>query len=215
LKAKQFFSITIFIVALGIGGFVVYDYQQQANNQQLLDEYLTNGGIEQERPNDEFQEYDEKDEVGVVPGMIAPDFSLTNLHGGDPITLSDFRGDYVVVNMWATWCAPCRDEMPDFIDFYEKYKDEGVEMIGINMTTQERNTEAIDQFADDFNIPFHLPLDEDGVILNDYEIHAMPTTYLINPDGRVAVKRQGFINYEILENYYKEMKEDYEQKQSS
>lgn len=215
MKAKQFFSIAIVIVAIGIGAFVVYDNRQQANNnQELLDEYLINDGIERENASGEFQEYNEKDEVGLAPGMMAPDFSLTNVAGDEPITLSNYRGDYVVVNMWATWCPPCRDEMPDFINFYEKYKDDGVEMIGVNMTTQERNLEVVDQFIDDFNIPFVTALDEEGVILSDYEVHVMPTTYIIDPTGRVAVRRQGLINYEMLENYYKDIKGNYEDEKS-
>ncbi|WP_416149630.1 TlpA disulfide reductase family protein [Salipaludibacillus sp. HK11] len=218
MRVKQIFSIAIIIVAVGIGAIVIYDDRRETDaNQKLLDEYLESGGIDdRENVNNDFEEYEERDEVGTQPGMLAKDFTLANLDGDkEPVKLSDFRGQYVVVNMWASWCPPCRDEMPDFVEFYENYKDEGVEMIGVNMATQERNMDAVQQFVDDFTVPFYIALDEEGAVLENYAVHVMPTTYIIDPDGRVAVNRPGFINYDILENYYKEIKENYEENLSS
>ncbi|PYZ94425.1 cytochrome C biogenesis protein [Salipaludibacillus keqinensis] len=202
MNGKRLLTIAIFLLAVGLGSYVVYEEQKQKSadeNQRLLDEYLENDGIEQEL-----------DTASVQVGDQARDFNLPQAEGNDTLTLSNMEGKYVVLNMWASWCPPCRDEMPDFINFYEEYKDDGVEVVGINMTTQERNLDVVQQFIDDFDIPFHTVLDEDGEILDGYEVRHMPTTLIIGPDGKVAMRRPGFINYDMLEDSYLEIKQDYE-----
>lgn len=208
------------MAAIGIAAFVIIDSRQQSldDNQQRLDEYIETGGIENEIQNqsDEFEEYEESDEIGTNPGMIATDFNLPSLDGerGDVI-LSELRGNYVIVNFWATWCAPCRKEMPDFIEFYEEYRDEGVEMVGVNLTATENEMDDVKQFVEDFQIPFYIGLDEEGIVEDTYELYAYPTTLIIDPDGRVAVKRLGEIDYEMLENYFIGVKENYESELAS
>ncbi|MGJ9382446.1 hypothetical protein CR203_09985 [Salipaludibacillus neizhouensis] len=215
---KRYVSIAILVAAVAIGAFVIVDSRQDKaldDNQQRLDEFVETGGIENEIQNqsDEFEEYEESSETGTSTGMIAPDFILPTLdEENDEVSLSDLRGSYVIVNFWATWCAPCRDEMPDFIDFFEKYRDDDVEMIGVNLTDTEKNMSDVEQFVTDFQIPFYVALDEKGIVEDTFELHAYPTTLIIDPNGRIAVKRLGEIDYEMLENYFLDVRESFESK---
>lgn len=214
---KKYLSITIFLSALGLGILVIINNQNESvdENTQRLNEYIESGGIESEMQNAEFEDFENSNETGIDPGMMAPDFQLPTLEEGRDFTLSDLRGNYVILNMWATWCAPCRDEMPDFVDFYEDYQGDNVEIVAVNMSTTERNMDNVEQFVEDFQIPFYTVLDEAGKVENDYVISVMPNTYIIDPDGRVVFKRLGFINYDMLEEYYLDVKENYESNQAS
>nr|WP_246238263.1 TlpA disulfide reductase family protein [Alkalicoccus luteus] len=142
--------------------------------------------------------------------MQAPDFSLPTLEE-DELSLSDFEGDYVILNIWATWCPPCREEMPDFAAFYEDYQDEGVHVLGLNRTATEPGIDAVRQFADDFSLPFPVVIDEEDVVEDRYNVYVMPTTYIITPDGRVAMNRPGYISYDVLEEQYLTIREQYEE----
>lgn len=210
---KNYISYLILSAAIGIGIFVFINYQDgnEAEQSDALDQYMEQDGIEREQIEEEDMiSFEALDETGVQPGMQAQNFQLPEMESGDSLALDDLKGSYVVVNMWATWCPPCRDEMPDFVQFYEDYQEEDVEMVGINMTSTERNIEAVEQFAADFEIPFYTLLDEEGVMEEAYEVYVMPSTYIIDPDGQVAMNRPGYISYEILEESFLEIRENYE-----
>jgi peroxiredoxin len=195
----------IFVAAIVIGGYVIYEEIKDNNsdkNEQFLNDYLESGGIEREGVEDL-----EEDQTAMQPGTPAKDFTLTKLNSKETITLSDLRGNYVILNMWASWCPPCRDEMPDFIKFYEEYQDENVVIVAVNMTTEERSVDNVQQFVNDFNIPFYILLDEEGEVKESYDIHYLPTTLIIDPDGKVAVRRPGHLNYDMLVDYYEEVKQ--------
>lgn len=117
--------------------------------------------------------------VSADEGALAPDFLLEQLDGPD-LRLSDFRGQPVVLNFWATWCAPCRKEMPQFVRAYDKYKDDGLVIIGLNL--QEGRTIAQD-FADDFGMDFPIVIDRDGEMRGRYHNLPLPATYFIDRDG--------------------------------
>ncbi|MCH7484807.1 MAG: TlpA family protein disulfide reductase [Chloroflexi bacterium] len=112
-------------------------------------------------------------------GALAPDFLLEALNG-DETRLSDFRGQPVVLNFWATWCAPCRKEMPQFIEAYDVHRDEGLVVVGLNLQESES---IIRPFVDDFGINFPVLIDRDGEVGDDYRLLGLPATYFIGRDG--------------------------------
>jgi peroxiredoxin len=114
-------------------------------------------------------------------GFAAPDFTLETLDG-ETITLSDLRGKAVVVNLWASWCPPCRAEMPALQAAYEADNARGLEILAVNMTYQDREQDARN-FVEDFGLTFTIPLDRDGTVARQYLLRALPSTFFVGPDG--------------------------------
>jgi peroxiredoxin len=117
-------------------------------------------------------------------GFSAPDFTLESL-AGDPITLTDLRGKVVVLNFWASWCTPCRAEMPALNAVYEKFRDQGLVVLGVNTTYQDDET-AARAAIHDWALSFPIVLDRDSATSHRYRIQAMPTTFFIGRDGVIA-----------------------------
>lgn len=114
-------------------------------------------------------------------GFSAPDFTLDLLGGGE-VTLSDLRGKPVVLNIWATWCGPCREEMPAIEKVYRSYKDLGLTVIGLNLTSQD-SERAVTAFVQELDLTFPIALDRDGSVGNRYQLMGLPTTFFIDSQG--------------------------------
>ena len=114
-------------------------------------------------------------------GFLAPDFELKTLTG-ETVRLSDLRGQAVLVNLWATWCPPCREEMPAINKMYEEYKDRGFVVLAVDMTYQDDPTE-VQPFADKYALSFPILLDESGTVGKAYQLKSLPSSYFINRDG--------------------------------
>ena len=112
----------------------------------------------------------------------APDFTITTFEG-DTISLSDLRGQVVVVNFWASWCGPCRVEAPDLQNVYERYKDKGVQVIGITYTDTEAKSLA---YIGEFGITYPNGPDMGTRISDRYNIQGVPETFVIDKNGNVA-----------------------------
>ena len=128
-------------------------------------------------------------------GGVAPDFTLKSKSGKN-IKLNEYRGDVVMINFWASWCGPCRQEMPALEQLYSRYKDLGFVILGVNL--DEDSGKAIGMLN---HIPVSFPIlfDNDKKISNLYDVTAMPTTYLIDRNGN-------------LRHLYKAYKPGYEEK---
>jgi cytochrome c biogenesis protein CcmG/thiol:disulfide interchange protein DsbE len=109
----------------------------------------------------------------------APDFSLTTFEG-ETITLSDFQGQVVVINFWASWCLPCRDESPYLEATWRKYKDKGVVFIGVDYVDTEKEALA---YIEEFDLSFHNGPDLGTRISRDYRIQGVPETFYVGKDG--------------------------------
>lgn len=116
-------------------------------------------------------------------GFLAPDFTL-NTPGGETIQLADLRGQAVLVNLWATWCPPCREEMQSIETIYQAYRDEGFTVLAVNMTYQD-NPERVLPFVQDQDLNFPILLDETGEMAHAYQMRSLPSSYFIRRDGTI------------------------------
>jgi peroxiredoxin len=125
---------------------------------------------------------------GVTASASAPDFTLPMLSGGN-LRLLEQRGQVVMLNFWASWCAPCRREMPHLDRIYRKYRPSGFVLLGVNVDEDPRNAEEVrDRLA------LHFPVLLDGArrVSREYGLAAMPSTVLIDRDGRVRQRHAGY-----------------------
>ena len=132
--------------------------------------------------------------------IAAPSFTLFQLNGAGDVSLSDFEGSPIVVNFWASWCAPCRVEMPHLVEAHERYKDQGVRFIGVAI--QDTNEDAL-AFIEEFNIPvddgYVMVTDPDGEATIDYGVGGLPVTFFIQQDGTVHTRWAGVVNGTVLD----------------
>lgn len=115
-------------------------------------------------------------------GQPAPDFTL-QLYDGGEITLSELQGKVVVLNFWASWCDPCRDEAPDLEQAWRQYKDQGVVFIGIDYVDVESEAR---KYLAEFNVTYPNGLDKGQKISNAYHIRGVPETFFIDKEGKIA-----------------------------
>lgn len=151
-------------------------------------------------------------EVGVVElatssgdlievGDTAYDFTLNDLNG-NPVSLSDFRGRPVILNFWATWCVPCRVEMPELQQALDDYADEELVILALN---QQESREAVEVFFEEFNLSLTPLLDSEGTVSKLYSIVVFPGTIFINPNGQVTGIHRGVLVREQIDDYLGEM----------
>ncbi len=114
-------------------------------------------------------------------GFLAPDFTLETLDG-ESVTLSDLRGQVVVLNLWASWCGPCRAEMPAMDEVYDGGSDPAFEILAVNMTYQDEAAAAA-EFANELGLTFPILLDQTGTVGPIYRLEALPTTFFIDREG--------------------------------
>ncbi|QDI89889.1 TlpA family protein disulfide reductase [Salicibibacter halophilus] len=138
--------------------------------------------------------------VGVNQGEQAPEFELPDLDG-ENLSLSDFEGDFVVLNLWASWCEPCIREFPVLDQVHETYESDGVNVVAVNMTTTERRPEDAMEFLDENPVTMPIAFDEDGEFADVYPpTDGMPTTYFINEEGIVVDVHHGELTEDMLED---------------
>lgn len=134
--------------------------------------------------------------------IAAPDFELVDQYG---VThrLSDYKGKTVFLNFWATWCGPCKSEMPDIQELYEEYsKGDEVVILGVAAPNlgKEKNREGIATFLEENGYTYPVLMDETGEQFSVYGVSAFPTTYMIRPDGNIEGYVQGAISKDIMMN---------------
>ncbi|HAV77811.1 MAG TPA: TlpA family protein disulfide reductase [Anaerolineae bacterium] len=114
-------------------------------------------------------------------GFLAPDFELQSTTG-ETIKLSDLRGQAVLINLWATWCPPCRAEMPAIEKVYKEYKDDGLVVLAVNMTYQDAQSD-IAPFVGEYELTFPILLDRSGSVGTAYQLRSLPSSFFVDRNG--------------------------------
>ncbi len=177
---KKWLGILLLVVLIGIAGFNLYSDRKNITD-------IGNTGIAVEN-----------DATGIAVGDKAPDFTLQTV-SGEKVKLSDYKGKKVFLNFWATWCPPCKEEMPHMQSFYEE-KPEHVEILAVNF---EESQQRITDFTDQYGLTFPVLMDKEGKVSEAYEIYTIPTTYVLNEDGTVSQKIIGPMDRPMMEKIIK------------
>lgn len=134
---------------------------------------------------------------GINQGNLARDFTLTSLDGSE-VSLSDFEDSVVLVNFWATWCPPCRAEIPDLEEAYRAYQDDGFVVLGINV---EESHKVVEPFVDSMGMTYPVLLDERGQVMQEYRARGLPMSLLVDRDGVIQQRHMGTLTADQLESY--------------
>src|SRR5699024_11189883 len=132
--------------------------------------------------------------VGLEVGDQAPDFEHETLEG-DSVKLSNLRGERVMVNFWATWCPPCRAEIPDLQKFHEN---EDINILAVNLTDTENSYDNIPKFVKNFGMEFPVLMDDASEVETTYEIQPITTSYMNDSDGNIEYKAMAGMNYDLI-----------------
>ncbi|KMK76095.1 TlpA family protein disulfide reductase [Alkalihalobacillus pseudalcaliphilus] len=139
----------------------------------------------------------ERTEVGAYEGNQAIDFTLP-MYKDDTRSLSDFFGEVIILNVWASWCEPCIREMPDLMEIDDEYDD--VTVLTVNMNRFERNDDDAPNFIEEIGFTLPVFIDVDGEMYEQYHITGFPRTYIIDQEGIIQQIFPGEINKEMLKN---------------
>jgi cytochrome c biogenesis protein CcmG, thiol:disulfide interchange protein DsbE len=134
---------------------------------------------------------------GAKVGQAAPDFTLNGLDG-KPVSLSSLKGQAVLINFFATWCDPCRSEMPDLETVWKTYKDRGVVVLAVNLTDQDTAGDVA-QYVKDLSLTFPVVLDETGSVSTLFRVGPIPSSYFINRQGVLASVQVGSMSRSTME----------------
>jgi cytochrome c biogenesis protein CcmG/thiol:disulfide interchange protein DsbE len=171
---KSRFGWTLILVGVAVLGLGWIGYSREQEATPIGDQYLT------EAP---------------MAGYLAPGFSLTNTLG-DEVSLADFRGQTVVLNFWATWCPPCRAEMPEFQNASVKYNGQAI-ILGID---QGEPSSVVSDFGSALGISYPLLLDQTSVVSRAYNVTALPTSFFIDRQGVVREVVTGMVSKAVLQD---------------
>ncbi|WP_246206600.1 redoxin domain-containing protein [Virgibacillus ihumii] len=181
MKKRNIFGL---VILLALAGFMVAGFMNEKNDKTSSSSDSDGAGIVAPNQN------------GIEVGETAPDFSLQTL-SGDTFRLTDLRGKPVFLNFWASWCGPCKKEMPDMQKFYDKYKGK-VEVIAVNLTGSEIGVGKVRKYIDQYGYTYPVPLDKNSEVQGMYDVTVVPTTYLIGRDGNVIEQKRGPMTYEEM-----------------
>lgn len=135
-------------------------------------------------------------------GDPAPDFKLTDLNGEEH-QLSDYKGQGVFVNFWGTWCKPCEKEFPLMERQYQVYKDQGVQILAVNIAQSDFE---VKQYAEQRDLTFPIVIDKNKSVMEAYNVIPLPTTLLVNAEGNIEKIITGEMSEEDIQSYMEQIK---------
>ncbi len=188
MKRNVGLLVVLALVAIMLGTFI----NQQIKKTEAIAQVGEEGNITKEE--------------GANKGEMAPDFTLETL-SGETVTLADLKGKKVILNFWATWCGPCRKEMPHLQAYYEEYaeKDNAV-IIAANTTYNEYGAKDkrkgnVQAFLDSLDVTLPVLLMPDDSIIKQYEVLTIPTTFMIDREGRIQHHIVGPLDEKAIRDY--------------
>ena len=189
-----------------------YDEDENVNVGDSKEENNEEDNIEQDgnKQNEGVDDTSEENSEEEIKLQDAIDFTLKDQYGNTH-KLSDYKGKTVFLNFWATWCPPCKMEMPHIQELYEEfnYNNDDVIFIGVaNPGGQEQDIQGIKEFLNDEGYNFPVVFDESGDVFNSYSISALPTTFMINEEGKVYGYVSGALSKDMMKNIIDETKEN-------
>ncbi|MGI8632980.1 MAG: TlpA family protein disulfide reductase [Solirubrobacterales bacterium] len=131
-------------------------------------------------------------------GEPAPDKTLPQLDGSGTGTIGQYRGQWVLVNFWASWCGPCRTESPALQKFHDQHRDDNFTVLGVNSQDLTGDARA---FVDRYDLTFPILRDADGERTEAFAMTGFPESFLVNPQGRIALIRRGPVDEAYLERF--------------
>lgn len=137
---------------------------------------------------------------GQVIGRQAPDFTLTTVDG-KTLRLSDLRGKAVVLNFWATWCSPCRVEVPWFVDFQKQYGPQGLQIVGVS--EDDGGKDKVAQFVKEMGMNYDVAVDDASVYMKYGDVEDLPTTFYIDRNGKIVQFAMGLLDRSEIEQNMK------------
>lgn len=178
-------NILIVIALIGLIGWGIYDTSLSSSNKTESSDVKEAATTSKDL------------EIGLQEGNKAPNFGLKTLDGQE-VKLSDMVGKKVILNFWATWCPPCKAEMPHMQKFYEEQKNNQVTILAVNLTTSEKSSNNIGAFVKDYGLTFPIVLDSDGQVGQTYQAVTIPTSYIIDTKGVIRKKIIGPMDKEMM-----------------
>ncbi|QST01690.1 redoxin domain-containing protein [Pontibacillus sp. ALD_SL1] len=182
---KRIFGAVVILVLFGFAIINVLQKDETGGEAVTLD---NKNGTAMQTPNGP---------EGLKIGEYAPNFTVTTFEGKE-VKLSDLKGKKVFLNFWATWCPPCRVEMPEMQRFYEEYGEE-VEIMAVNVTSTEKSVKDVTSYVHNEGFTFPIYLDRERNAADQYRIPGYPTTYFIGTDGKIQSKAYiGAMDYDFM-----------------
>lgn len=178
-------NLLFILLILGVITYTIYDHEEGKATERAL--------AQQQAAADE-----RAIDIGNKVGQRAPHLELMDL-AGNYVQLSDYRGKKVLVNFWATWCSPCRDELPDMQQIYEDFSDDLI-VLGVNLTMAEPSVEEVRSFIEETKVTFPIVLDRESHALNVYRVIVYPTTFVLDEEGIIHEVFFGAIDYETMQH---------------
>lgn len=135
----------------------------------------------------------------------APDFFLKDVNGNE-ITLGDFKGKVLFINFWATWCPPCREEIPGFVESYAAYNEKGMEILGISLDRQ--GVKVVKKFTEKYEVNYPMAMGTQQFIQDYQPGQYIPVTFIIDREGKIRQKHVGYMDKTLLEKYFLQLSQE-------
>lgn len=204
---KKAGNIILWVAALAIliiGAYTIYNRGDSAED---IGDKITGEINKNDKTTSEKTTPDPNEETEQKNKIMAPDFTLMDLDGNE-VKLSDYKGKVVFLNFWASWCGPCKTEMPDFERVSKEFSEgEDAVLLAVNLTDGFRETEdKARKFITDNGYTMKVLLDTSGSAANSYNIYSIPTTYVIDRDGSIFTYMEGARPGKVLLDILEELK---------